>query len=230
MARPTKDKKIDLPAEIKATAHKHLAEEGAGGLSLRAIARDLGITAPAIYNYFPRLDDLITALLVDTFEALGDILDAAAGSASEDDFAGRFMAIGLTYRQWAVENPQHYNFIFGNPIPGYHAPEQITTQSARRGMMLLIATIESAQRAGKLIVPADANAFAASQHQQIEAWAQDLPRPLDAGIFYLAVSSWAQVHGLVSLEVHNQLHEIVKSPEQLYHFELENILQRIGLR
>src|SRR5512136_1855548 len=123
MPRPPRDTAGDLPTRIKAIAHKRLNEQGADGLSLRAIARDLSITAPAIYNYFPRLDDLITALLVDTFNALGDALDAAAATASEDDFAGRFLAIGLAYRQWAIEKPQHYNFIFGNPIPGYYAPE-----------------------------------------------------------------------------------------------------------
>ena len=111
---------------IKAAAWGQIAQFGAAALSLRAIARELRITAPAIYNYFPRRDDLVTALIIDAYTSFGDSQLAARDALPEADLYGRMMAIGAAYRQWALAYPQRYQLIIGAPVPDYEPPiEQI---------------------------------------------------------------------------------------------------------
>src|SRR5215510_8108550 len=132
MVRPIKNKQIpNLQEAIKETAWKQIAEFGASSLSLRAIARELNITAPAIYNYFPDRDALVTALITDAYTSFGDWQIEAADAISINKFAERLKAIGLAYRDWAHAYPQRYELIFGTPIPGYEAPlEKIFPSSA----------------------------------------------------------------------------------------------------
>src|SRR5215813_1995580 len=107
MVRPIKKKQIpNLQEAIKETAWKQIAETGAAALSLRAIARELKITAPAIYNYFPSRDDLVTTLIVDAFTSLGASQKAAMESISANKTEARFSALGLAYRDWAIQYPQ----------------------------------------------------------------------------------------------------------------------------
>jgi AcrR family transcriptional regulator len=112
MARPKRINQIDLLNEIKDTAWQQIAENGAAALSLRAIARSLNITAPAIYNYYPSRDDLVTALIVDAYTSMGDTQYAALQAGPVGDHRARLMALGLAYRQWAVTYPQRYQMIF----------------------------------------------------------------------------------------------------------------------
>ena len=126
----------NLRERIKETAWRQIAEKGAATLSLRAIARELGITAPAIYNYFPRRDDLVTALIVDAFTSFGQ-------AQKESDQPGRSPAerlriLGMAYRDWAMKYPQRYHLIFGTPIPGYHAPAEITLPAAAGSLIPLM--------------------------------------------------------------------------------------------
>ena len=135
MVRPKRSAQIsDLQEAIKETAWKQIAEFGAPTLSLRAIARELGITAPAIYNYFPRRDDLVTALIIDAYSSFGDSQIAARDAVPADDLMGRLMAIGVAYRDWALAYSQRYQLLFGTPIPGYDAPMEKVMPSGARSL------------------------------------------------------------------------------------------------
>ncbi|MGA7604879.1 MAG: TetR/AcrR family transcriptional regulator, partial [Anaerolineales bacterium] len=151
MVRPTLKKQIpNLQQAIKDAAWKHIAKEGAPALSLRAIARDLKITAPAIYNYFPDRDALVTALIIDAYTSFGDSQLAARDEVSPDDLVRRMNAIGMAYRQWAHKYPQRYQLIFGTPIPGYHAPIMEVMPSSARSLSVLVSVVEQLRLAGKL--------------------------------------------------------------------------------
>ena len=151
MVRPTKKEQIpNLPEVIKDVAWQQITEKGAAAISLRAIARQLGITAPAIYNYFHRRDDLVTALIVDAFTSLGEAQNEALHGFPKDDLEGRLSALGLAYRNWAVTYPQRYQLIFGTPIPGYEAPAEITLPAAAGSLEPLIGTLQAVFAAGKL--------------------------------------------------------------------------------
>ena len=141
MVRPTlKKQKPNLQESIKETAWKQIAETGAATLSLRSIARELGITAPAIYNYHPDRDALVTALIVDAYTSLGESQQAAIDALSVEDQAARLFALGLAYREWAITYPQRYLLIFGTPIPNYVAPENITMPAAACAIIPLTMT------------------------------------------------------------------------------------------
>ncbi|MBL8102194.1 MAG: TetR/AcrR family transcriptional regulator, partial [Anaerolineales bacterium] len=151
MVRPTLKKQIpNLQEAIKDTAWKQIAEHGAAALSLRGIARDLKITAPAIYNYFPDRDALVTALIIDAYTSLGDFEFAARDAVSEEDLVGRLRATGDAYREWAVTYPQRYQLIFGTPIPGYEAPKEKVLPSAARSLGALVSVIDALRIRGKL--------------------------------------------------------------------------------
>src|SRR4026208_245920 len=123
MVRPIKRKQIpNLQEAIKEVAWKQIAEYGAPALSLRAIARELKITAPAIYNYFPDRDALVTALIIDAYKSFGDSQLEARDAIHRSDVQGQMKAIGIAYRTWALTYPQRYQLIFGTPIPGYEGP------------------------------------------------------------------------------------------------------------
>src|SRR5512134_3171586 len=142
MVRPTKKKQIpNLQEAIKDTAWKQIAEFGAASLSLRAIARELKISAPAIYNYFPDRDALVTALIIDAFTSSGDWQLKPRDSVPTNDHAGRMKAIGLAYRDWAHTYPQRYQLIFGTPIPGYKGPVERTIPASARSLSALVSVI-----------------------------------------------------------------------------------------
>src|SRR5262249_49131651 len=105
--------------EIKQIARQHMRDQGAAAVSLRSIAKYLAVTHPALYRYFDRRDDLITALILDAYHALAEALATARDTAPADDSAARLLAACLEYRDWALAHPVDYALIFGNPIPGY---------------------------------------------------------------------------------------------------------------
>src|SRR5688572_14272820 len=151
MARPIKKQQIPhLQEAIKDTAWKQIAEYGAPALSLRAIARELKITAPAIYNYFPDRDALVTALIIDAYKSFGDSQLEARDAVPASKVLARMKAIGIAYRTWAHTYPQRYQLIFGTPIPGYEAPLMEVLPSAARSLSALVSVVEQLRVMGKL--------------------------------------------------------------------------------
>jgi AcrR family transcriptional regulator len=228
MPRPHRETPNDLSQQILAVAQKRLAEHGTAGLSLRAIARDLHITAPAIYNYFRRLDDLLTALIVAAFTSLGDALEAGFESRPATDYVGRVKATGLAYRSWAIAHPELYNLIFGTPIPGYTAPSEITTPAAARSLGVLISALDAALQAGRLPVRETMLNSQPALLSQLEAWRQLAHSAAHPYSHYLALITWMRVHGLVSIELYHQLPPPMDGA-MLYQLEMDNLLRQIGL-
>jgi AcrR family transcriptional regulator len=222
MARPLrKDQHTNLQQAIRETAWKQIAEAGAPALSLGAVARALRITAPAIYNYFPSRDDLVTALIIEAYTSFGDSQLAARDALPAHDPVGRLRAIGLAYRDWALAHPQRYQLIFGTPIPGYHAPLMEVLPSAARSLSALVSVIDDLRRAGSL--RADHFPGVMPGHEtEFGLWKSHAG---DYDILSLAVAMivWSRVHGLVSLEIAGNLPPFGARGDALYVFELESI-------
>ena len=210
----------DLGSAIKDTAWKQIAESGAPTLSLRAIARELGVTAPAIYNYFRRRDDLVTALIKDAFADFGDSQLAAVEQVPAGDLPGRLIAAGIAYRQWALQHPERYQLIFGTPIPGYVCPPEVAPVSAR-SISALVGVLEGLRQSRQLRLATELKTDP-SRAQMMERWKADAGE-VDPQSFSAAVLIWARVHGLVSLEISRTLPPFGPSAEALYQFELESI-------
>ena len=221
MVRPIKKKQSPkLQEEIKEAAWKQIAEHGAPALSLRAIARELKITAPAIYNYFPDRDALVTALIIDAYISFGDTQLEARDSAAVDNFAGQLKAIGLAYRTWAHTHPQRYQLIFGTPIPGYEGPREKIFPSSARSISALFHVVEAIRVAGKLNIHS-VPAIMDQNTEDYEIWKAFFSDVHQQSI-YVAMLIWARVHGIVSLEIQGNLPFYGKQGDALYLFELES--------
>ena len=225
MVRPIKKKQIpNLQDAIKETAWKQIAEYGAPALSLRAIARELKITAPAIYNYFPDRDALVTALIIDAFMSFGDWQLEARDSVPAEDHILRMTAIGLAYRNWAHTFPQRYQLIFGTPIPGYKGPIEKILPSSARSLSALVSVVESMRVAGKL----HANTFPKVKSEykvSFEMW-KTYGGEADVLSLSVAMIIWARVHGIVSLEIGGNLPPFGAKGDALYLYELNSIHQQ----
>jgi len=225
MARPIRKKQIPhLREAIVDTAWRQIAEFGAPALSLRAIARELTISAPAIYNYFPSRDDLVTALIIDAYTSFGDSQLAARDAVPASQSTERLKAIGVAYRTWAHTHPQRYQLIFGTPIPGYEAPLMEVLPSAARSLSALVSVVEQIRAAGKLTVrtfPQVKTEYKVS----FETW-KKFGGDVDMLSMSVAMIIWSRVHGLVSLEIANNLPPFGASGDELYLYELNSIARQ----
>ena len=225
MVRPLRKKQIpNLQEAIKDAAWKQITEYGAPALSLRAIARELKITAPAIYNYFPDRDALVTALIIDAFISFGDWQLKARDSFPPNDLDGRMKAIGLTYRDWAHTYPQRYQLIFGTPIPGYKGPVEKIFPSSARSLSALVSVVEGLRVAGRLKIdsfPKIKPEYKAS----FEMW-KTYGGEADALSLSVAMIIWSRVHGIVSLEIGGNLPPFGTKGDALYLYELNSIGQQ----
>jgi AcrR family transcriptional regulator len=225
MVRPTKKKQIpNLPEAIKETAWKQIAEHGAPALSLRAIARELHISSPAIYNYFPDRDALVTALIIDAYKSFGDSQLEARDSIPEKDVEGRLHAIGIAYRTWAHTYPQRYQLIFGTPIPGYEAPLMEVLPSAARSLNALVSVVEQFRVSGKLNVKSFPD-VQAEYKVEFETW-KKFGGDVDLLSMSVAMVIWARVHGIVSLEIAGNLPPFGASGDELYLYEMDSTLKQ----
>jgi len=219
MARPKRTAQIvDMQDAIKETAWKQIAEFGAPALSLRAIARELGITAPAIYNYFPSRDELVTALIIDAYTSFGDSQIEARDAIPADDLKGRMTAIGVAYRAWALSHPQRYQLIFGTPIPGYEAPIEKVLPAGARSLSPLAGVVEALRLAGKL--RADHFPEVKEEYKAaFEVWKM-YGGNVDVLSLSVAVLIWARVHGIVSLEISGNMPPFGIRGDALYMYEM----------
>ncbi len=192
--------RAELTEEIKTAARQQLATVGAEALSLRAISRELGMVSSALYRYFASRDELLTALIIDAYDALGAAAEAApSGGDPVDDWIAIYAAV----RDWARANPQEYALIYGSPISGYQAP-QTTVQPAARVPLLLLGLLQRAQASGRLVTPPDAPQPSGALAQQTEvlvALAPDVP----PAVLVRTVIVWTQLFGMLSFELFGQL-------------------------
>ena len=225
MVRPTRKKQIqNLQERIKETAWEQIATFGAPALSLRAIARNLKITAPAIYNYFPDRDALVTALIIDAYKSFGDSQLEARDSVPASNILGQLKAIGIAYRTWAHTYPQRYQLIFGTPIPGYEAPLMEVLPSAARSLHALVSVVEELRVTGKLNVksfPTVKKEYKVS----FETW-KKYGGDVDMLSISVAMLIWSRVHGIVSLEIANNLPPFGASGDELYLYEMDLIAKQ----
>jgi AcrR family transcriptional regulator len=145
--------RIEVTAAIKDEARRQLAAEGAARLSLRAVARELGMVSSALYRYFPSRDELLTALIIDAYNSLGEAAEAADAEAGDIAPAQRWVAVCEAVRGWALAHPHEYALIYGSPVPGYSAPETTIPAAARVGVLLIGIVRDAYRRRGVARTP-----------------------------------------------------------------------------
>ncbi len=214
---------METTAEILRLARAQVAEQGAAALSLRAIARDMGMVSSAIYRYFASRDELLTRLIVESYDRLGEAAQAADTAVrNRADHAARWRAVARAIRAWALANPAEYALLFGTPVPGYAAPQDTIGPASRYTAVLLglLAEMHAAGNRPKGTVPTRMRADIARLRELLG---------LDIGDVLLArgMVAWANLMGAISLELFGHLHNVVDTPGALYDVVVEDHTARL---
>jgi AcrR family transcriptional regulator len=215
-----------MVTEIKTVARRHLATDGAN-LSLRAVARDMGMVSSALYRYFASRDDLLTALIIDAYNALGAAVeDADVAVGERGDLRERLLVLGRTVRQWALANPAEYALIFGSPVPGYAAPAD-TIVAAQRTPDVLLRIFVDGVAANSLRAPAAElePALRADVTAARDAVAPNLPPE----VFASGTIAWIHIFGAVSFELFGQLNNVIEARDEYFDYQMGQIAKLVGL-
>jgi AcrR family transcriptional regulator len=232
MPRKRREDVIEFTREkILEAARQIMAQQGSAALSLREIARSVEMTAPAIYYYFASLDDLITALVLEAFNAMADALETARDTVLAEGGSPIqvLFAVCLAYRAWAVEHLTDFELIYGTPIPGYHAPEASTSAAASRSgevfRQLILAVLQSGDM--RPIPPYDSVPPAIQTHLR-NTYSPDLDEAMMLSIYLTAVG-WTQLHGIIMLEVFEHVQSMVGNVEDFYRDQVIHMMASFGI-
>lgn len=204
-------------AEIVRLARQQLERDGAANLSLRAIARDLGMASSAIYRYFASRDELLTRLIIESYDRLGEAVEIADRRVKRrGDFLGRWRAMALAIRGWAVANPTEYSLLFGTPVPGYAAPQDTIGPASRYTVALLQLTVdmEAAGHSATETVPA-------ALRRDYARFRDRFAIPASDQMMMKGMIAWASVMGAINLELFGHLHNVIDTPGALFEAVIE---------
>jgi AcrR family transcriptional regulator len=216
-----------MTEEIKQVARRHLAEQGAPNLSLRAVAREMGFVSSAIYRYFPSRDELLTALIIDAYNSIGEAAGAAEATVDRADLAGRFGAICHAVRGWAQAHPHEYALIYGSPVPGYHAPQDTIGPATRVTNLLGMVLVDGA-RLGLLGRPGDEQLPAGVATDMARIASDSFPGvpPL---VMARGLLAWTALFGAVSFELFGRLEGVIDDRDAWYDHQVTALTRYVGL-
>lgn len=240
MAQPTlrERRRAAATQEIVAAAERQLAEQGPAALSLRAVARSLGMTVQALYHYFPSRDALVTALVTKAYDDLADAVQEAVDNAADnaaDIAAGtpdlpRLVVAAEGYRRWAIAHPEHFQLLYGTPLRGYAAPVEGPTTQATRRMSAIFERELFGGFTPEQLAAADASALSPAFHAYLAQLPHyglgNLPPPATA----LLLSAWGHLHGLVVLEVFGHSVFLGDHQAEIFRIAMRNLLDDIYRR
>jgi AcrR family transcriptional regulator len=219
VSRTARDRaRIELTEEIKAVARRHLAEHGSAALSLRAVAREVGMVSSAVYRYFPSRDDLLTALIIDAYDAAGERAEAAESASRNHGVDVRWLKVCEAVRAWALANPHEYALIYGSPVPGYAAPEA-TIGPASRVPLVLLRLLTDGVANGEIVAgetPAMSRMLRSDFAQLRRTAAPAVP---DA-VLSRGLAAWSQVLGNINLEMFGHLHNVISDYDAFFTLQM----------
>ena len=216
--------RAELTSEILGVARLHLAKGGAVNLSLRAVARDLGMVSSALYRYFPSRDELLTALIVDAYGAVADVAEAADRACKRTDLLGRWLGVCKAVRAWALANPHEYALIYGTPVPGYVAPDA-TIAPVVRFSTVLLGILVDAHAVGRLAessVPVSKSVV-----RSIGSLRAQVPAEVPDAALINGVIGWTHLFGAISSELFGHRHNVVDNHEVFFDCEVHQIAELI---
>jgi AcrR family transcriptional regulator len=227
--RPTARERAraEITGEIKDEARRQLATTGAQ-LSLRAVARELGMVSSALYRYFPSRDDLLTALIIDAYDALATAAEAADAVAAARPGAtarDRWRACCHGIRGWALANPHEYALIYGSPVPGDHAPQD-TTAHAARVAAVLGGLLAGAHRSGRAPASAALPGQLAAQGELVAAAVAPCVGP---DVAARGLVAWTQLFGMISFELFGQLVGTADPADDFFGYAIDLTATVVGL-
>ncbi|WP_328971844.1 TetR/AcrR family transcriptional regulator [Streptomyces sp. NBC_00239] len=217
--------RIEITAAIKDEARRQLAAEGAAKLSLRAVARELGMVSSALYRYFPSRDDLLTALIIDAYDSVGAAAEAAHAGSADAPPRERWLAVCRAVRAWALARPHEYALIYGSPVPGYTAPQDTIAPASRVGNTLIAVVREAHAGRGLALPPLPADLRPEADRMTAD-FAPGLPPAVTAAL----VAAWAQLIGLLSFELFGQFNRVVEDRDTFFAHAATQLALHVGLQ
>ncbi|NEB10317.1 TetR/AcrR family transcriptional regulator [Streptomyces coelicoflavus] len=217
--------------EILAAAEDQIAENGPAALSLRAVARSLGMTVQALYHYFPSRDELITALVAKAYGDLADAVQKAVDTAPEDSDPPRMVIAAEGYRQWGVDHPERFQLIYGAPLRHYAAPAEGSSTRAVRRMSGIFQNELFRGFTREQLAAADYTALSPALERHLKEFLSPsalggLPSPAVP----ILISAWGQMHGLVVLEVFGHTSFVGPHQAELFRMAMLAMLQDVRRR
>lgn len=203
-----------ITGEIMDEARRQLAAEGAAALSLRSIARELGMVSSAIYRYVDSRDDLLTRLIVESYNSLGDATEAAVASSADRPAADRWVSAAQAIRDWALARPHEYMLLYGTPVPGYAAPDD-TVAPGTRVTLALISIVRDATTNGRLESPLVVDTPPALTGD-LARLARIIDLDVAPSVLVAVLAAWTQLFGLLSFELSNQTRGVVDDHAALF--------------
>ena len=208
--------------EIKSLAWSQVAESGAAALSLRAIARDMGMTSSALYRYYESRDQLLDALARDAFSSLADTLEEA------ERIDGSFLPLVRAYRRWALGHAVEYALMFGLSAPGLGTEDPLTMAQMERGVAVLFRCMTCSLDAGQVHPPAITPSVEKRLRRKLKKWTETSPYGLTPEAQAACMYVWIQLHGAISLELANHLPPPLQPADELFEHVMSQTLGAIG--
>ena len=209
--------RVLLTEDIKATARRQLGEVGAAGLSLRAVARELGMVSSAVYRYFESRDALLTALIVESFDAVGAAAEQAV-AALPRDLQPRWRALAGGVRRWALDNPHDYALVYGSPVPGYQAPTDTITPAARVSLVMLSIVADGVER-GQIDTSATAS-IPRAVRADVVALREFVGPAVSDEVLLRTLLVWTGLFGAISYELFGHLHGVIEDYDAFFDHQM----------
>jgi AcrR family transcriptional regulator len=220
--------RAEMTSEIKAVARQHLATDGAN-LSLRAVARDMGMVSSALYRYFASRDQLLTALILDAYNALGTAVEAAdAAVVDRGDLRRRWLAAAHAIRDWALARPAEYALLYGSPVPGYAAPPD-TIEAASRTAVVLVRILADGHAAGAITAPTAAPRLGRGVRTDLARARDQISPGLPEELLALGMTGWLHLFGTVSFELFGQLNNVIEARAEFFDLQMTLMADLMGI-
>ena len=210
--------------QILDSAEAQIARSGPASLSLRAVARELGMAPSAIHRYFASRDEVVTALMVREFDALGDAIDVAEAAARpREDYSARIRAVFLAQREWALSKPHSWSLLFGSPVPDYTEPHEVC-DAANRFVEVVVRVIADLLAAGGAI-EAPPGAMTVPPGALIGELGDAIPDwQIAAG-----VAAYAWMCGAITAELRGTFVDFISDNEAVYTSGVDHWIAALGL-
>jgi AcrR family transcriptional regulator len=219
--------RVDTTDQIKDIARRHLAVDGPD-LSLRAVARELGVVSSAVYRYFASRDDLLTALILDGYAAMGEAVEQAEARVPRRDLAGRWAALWDATHTWAQSRPHEYALLYGTPVPGYQAPRE-TVEQAQRPLTVGMAILADGVARGVVAAPTDRLPRAVRGDLEFIGRLPDFAG-LPPTLLARAMTAWATLYGSISFELFGRFENAVHDLDAYYAHQVQAMARYVGIR
>jgi AcrR family transcriptional regulator len=227
--------RIDTAREIKQTARQVLVEQGVDGLALRAVARAMGMTAPALYRYFTSREDLVDHVVADLYEELCDVLEGVRDQVDGATPGAQLLTVSRAFRRWATTHHAEFGLLFGSAgervlprdaQPG--AEDRPSEIAVRRFGGIFAALVARLYLQQGFPVPADDEIEPALQ-VQLHAWCEKLPVALPLGVMAVFLSCWIRLYGMVCMEVFGHLRFALDDAAPMFEAELKGLAAQLGV-